>query len=359
MATIFTAEFADAMGVGLADVRTPMKLVFARDAAATASWTQDLEDDAVALLVGDLDDGLPRLKVWRWEDEDDDAGDLVANLVWAPMQEDGADGDPATTLSTAQMQFRDPYALLERRDTPAEVVFTGQDAGHILWSLIDTTQTTEGSLGIALGTIQTTTARDRTYNDKQIAEAGNELTSVQGGFDFELAPVDGGATVATFNVYAHQGTDKSTGDNAVVFEYGPGTIGNVRRFTRQTTYPVNKVLVIGANGLRSEQSNAASIAKYGTHKFIEQAVDVSDQSTLDAKAFALLRPDPIRVVSFTPDPATAPQPWRDFWLGDIVRLRARHGTLNLDMAVRINGITLTIDEDGVLASMELAIDQAV
>jgi hypothetical protein len=136
-----------------------------------------------------------------------------------------------------------------------------------------------------------------------------ELTNVQGGFDFEIAPVDSGATSASSTWYAHQGSDKSTGDQAVVFEYGPGTIGNVRKVTRQTSYPVNKALVLGANGLRGEQTDVASIAKYGTHMDVDQAIDVSEQATLDAKALALLRPDPIRVGSFTPDPVLAPQPW--------------------------------------------------
>lgn len=358
MEPVFTAAFTDQFGVALQDVRAPMQVAFERNAPVAVTVTNDLEEDAALALGAALRDGLPRLKLWRRSVLTDVSlpGALIVNAPWAPMEENGNGGDEVGRL---QAQFRGPAASLDRRFTAAVQTYAAEDAGQIAWDLINTTQTAEGSVGIALGTIESTVARDRTYNDKQISDALNELTGVQGGFDFEVVPVDSGATCGTFNVYAHQGTDKSTGDQAVVFEYGPGTIGNVQKVTRQTDYPVNKALVIGANGLRSAQTDAASIAKYGTHETVEQAVDVSEQATLDAIALGLLRPDPIRVVSFTPDPALSPQPWDAFWLGDTVRLRARHGTLNLDIAVRVNGITLNIDEDGNVSSMELAVDQSV
>jgi hypothetical protein len=136
LAITFPADFADPNGVGLCDVRAPMTLTFMRNAPRQSE---------------------PQL--------------LILNAPWAPMQEDGNDGDPGGALSQLEAQFRGPFALLERRFTPAEVVFADQDAGQIAWSLIDATQTTEGTAGISLGTIAATISRDRTYNDKQIAEA--------------------------------------------------------------------------------------------------------------------------------------------------------------------------------------------
>jgi hypothetical protein len=209
-----------------------------------------------------------------------------------------------------------------------------------------------------MGTIEPTVTRDRTYEHKQVAGAIVDLTNVQGGFDFEVVPVDSGATIGQFNVYAHQGIDRSNGPEAVVFEFGPGTIGNVQKVSRQTQTPLNRVRMLGANGLVSEKSDPVSEAKYGTLMDVLQATDVSEQATLDAQAQAALRPDPIRVIGFTPDPEIAPKPWDDYWLGDTVRFRADLGSLQLDIAVRVNGIQLQIDSDGNVASVTLTIDQA-
>jgi hypothetical protein len=78
----------------------------------------------------------------------------------------------------------------------------------------------------------------------------------------------------------------------------------------------------------------------------EIASDVSEQATLDDKAQALLRPDPIKVVAFTPDPTLAPLPWDDYWLGDTVSFFGRRGAFVEDVTARINKITVVIDDEG-------------
>jgi hypothetical protein len=100
-------------------------------------------------------------------------------------------------------------------------------------------------------------------------------------------------------VYAAQGSDRTS---TVQFQYGPGTLANCRSVNRQTEPPINTARVIGANGLVGLKTDAGSIATYGEMWVQESASDVSEQTTLDDKAQALLRPDPIKVVSFTPDP---------------------------------------------------------
>lgn len=351
----FSAVLADPTGIVLCDVRAPMTIAFQRNAAVSVSTPLDIEEDAAATLVTALRDGLPRLKVYRRPDGAS-TGTLIVNAPWAPMQEGGADAEAG--LGQLAATFRGPFSILENRFTAASRVFTATDQGTIAWTLVDESNTNDGATGIRIGTIEATTARDRTYEDKQVAEAITQLTGVIGGIDFEVVPVDEGAVCGAFNVYAQQGTDATA---TAIFEYGVGsdTEGNVDNATRQTRYPVNKARVLGADGLRSEASDTASIAKYGTFMVVEQAVDVSEQATLDAKATALLRPDPIKVVEFTPDPALGPQPWDDFWLGDVVTFRARHGSFREDITVRINGITLEIDEEGNVATMTLTLDQDV
>lgn len=356
MAITFTADFCDQQGVSLCDVRAAFKLTYGRNQAAKCEITlPDIEAEQATLLVAALTSGMPRMRVWRWA-EGADEGTLVLNAVWMPMQEHAEDGEQ--TAGTVAATFRDPFALLEQRYTSFNHTASGLDASEIAWGLINTTNVLEGDTGILAWIFEDTVDRDRTYDDKQIAEAVTQLTEVQGGFDFEMAPVDEGTTIAHFNTFVRQGLDRSAGAGAVVFEYGPGTAGNVRSVDRETRSPVNKALVIGAEGLRAEKSDAASIAKYGTYKVVDQAIDVIEQATLDDKAQALLRPDPVRVVAFTPDPEAAPQPWDDYWIGDTVRFYANHGSLSLDVNVRVNGIEVSVDEDGNVASVNLTIDQA-
>lgn len=354
MALTFAADFADSTGTSLCDLRAPMKLTFMRNRARQADVSLDIQGSEAVLLTAALADGLPRMRVWMRDGDQD--GQLVLNAPWAPMREDAEDGE--TTGGTLQALFRDPFALLERRPTPVSLTYTAEDAGQIAWSLINGTSGTLGPTGINEGTIQATVDRDRTYENTTIAEVIVQLTEVQGGFDFEIAPVDDGVTIGEFNVYASQGQDRTIGDQAVVFEFGPDTISNVRKCGRETQSPINWVRALGEGGIIAEASDATSIAKYGAFADIIQALDVSEQSTLEAKAQGALRPDPIRVTNFEPDPELAPQPWRDYWLGDLVIFRADLGSLNLDIRARVNGIELDIDEDGNVSTVTLTIDQA-
>lgn len=346
----FAFELTDETGTGLSDLRSPIKLTFQRNTPPMGEPAIQIEDPAAALIHTALANGFPRLRGWL--------GDrLILNAPWAPMQEQATDLD--TTDGTMSASFRGPSALLEQRYTLANVTVTAEDAGDIALSLLTDTITTYGPLGLRAGTRELTTSRDRTYQYKPVSDAISELATVDGGFDWEDAPIDEGFVCGALNIYARQGTDLSTGPQAVVFEYGPGTIGNVQQVTRQTTMPVNRALVIGQNGTTGEKTDSFSYNKYGTCMVVVQASDVDVQATLDAQAQALLQPEPVKVLSFTPDPAVSPLPWVDFWLGDTVRFRARHGSINEDIAVRVNGITLDIDEDGNVNTMTLTIDQAV
>lgn len=346
----YAFALCDMAGVEIADVRAPVTPTFTRNQPPSVEVTLQIEDDVASKINATLPNGFPRLKAW-WRDEPGDTGVLILNAPWAPHQEDAQDFDE--TSGTMQAAFRGPFWLLEGRDTSA--TFTAEDAGQLAWSLIDTSNTTEGPTGIRIGTIAATINRDQAYANVQVAQAITDLAAMDGGFDFEVSPVDEGLTCGAFNVYGRQGTDLS---DSVVFEYGPGTIGNVRSAHRETTPPVNRVLSLGANGLTSDQQDAGSIARYGTFKIIDQATDVTDQASLDARARSLLRPDMVQVVSFVPDPDLAPQPIRDFWLGDTVTFRARHGSFIADLTPRINVIAPTIDEDGNVSQLSLTVDQA-
>lgn len=348
----FSAVLADHTGAVVCDIRAPETVMFTRNAAASISIPLDIEEDAARQLVDLLANGIPRLKLYQRFDGDI-SGTLIANAPWQPMQEGGE--DESTGLGQLQGSFRSPFAILESRYTNGAVTPTG-DAGAIAWGLINTTNTDDRPTGLRSGAIEATVPRTPTYTDAQISQSIIDLTTLDGGFDFEDVPVDEGAVCGAFTVHAHQGTD-ATG--AATWEYGPGTVGNVLNATRQTQPPRNRVRVIGANGLRAEAFDAASIAKYGT--FMPppvQASDVTDQPTLDARAKSLLRPNPIKVISFKPDPS-GPQPRRDFWLGDVVSFHADYGSFQETLTPRVNSIAYTIDQEGNMTDLAVTIDQDV
>ena len=228
------------------------------------------------------------------------------------------------------------------------VSYSATDAGAIAKALIDGANAYSPTGVGTTGTITPTKTRDRTYpSHSNIGEAVVNLTAVLDGLDFEVSPVDDGSTLGIFTVYAQQGSDQPNSK----FEYGPTTLANCLAMHRQTLPPVNHVTVIGANGLSSTKQDDTSIARYGHYEYVMTQTDVSEQATLDDKANALLRPNPVKVIDFTPEPRLAPSPWDDYWIGDTVQFYAKRGALKEGpVSVRVNQITVVIEPDTGLES---------
>lgn len=345
----WTWVLTDHAGNALAelDTATQRTLVVKRNQAPQASFTLGLHDARATLLTTAVNNGLPLLRCYEGP-----AGSRILRFHGglASLDEQATDG--AGTLAAT---FRGPFAILEQRYTAAAVTYTSTDAGQIAKQLIDTTNT-DSETGIATtGTIATTKTRDRTYEHKQISEAILELTRVLDGFDLRVEPQEYQAgKIGVLHIDARQGGDQPD----VLFEYGEATLANVTSVHRSTRHPITRVRVIGSDGITSEKASTTGEALYGRLMTLVQATDVKEQATADDKATDALRPGPIRVVEFSPDPARAPQPFTDYGLGDTVRLHVRHGSLNFTAAPRVNAITIVIDDDGNDASHTLEIDQA-
>lgn len=327
---------------------TPITLTFTRNTAPEIRFGCPVEAVEATEVITILPNGLPRVKAYR-------DGTLRLYAEWSPMEESAEETDAGIT-DQLQGTFRGSGAGLEARYTAASVTFTGIDAGTIAWNLINTANG-ESHTGIIQGTIATTVNRDRTYEHKQVLEAIDQLTGVDNGFDYEITPteVDGATVLGKFNVYASQGSDKS---GVLVFDFGADTAGTLQAVRRTWQLPVNKVRVLGEDGLTGTATNATSVTKYRQRMTVESVLDISEQATLNARATALLRPNPIEVVEFTPDPAVAPQPWTDYWLGDRVTVRSRHGSLAFERTVRINQIEVEIDAEGNEVAHRLAFEEA-
>jgi hypothetical protein len=327
---------ADQIGNPVAELATGAgrSLTFTRNAYPEATVTISHDDPAASVFFDTLRNGTPTLRAYR-------DGVLRFHGELAPFTE--------TLEETAQLGllFRGPFVRLigygqsRGRFTVPSVGFTATDAGQIAKALIDALP--EPRIATT-GTIEASKVRDRTYQFANVGQAITNLTRVLDGFDFEVTPIEyAGGNIGQFNVYASQGSDRSS---TVLFQYGPETVANVREVTRQIEPPINYARVLGSNGQYTFKEDTASQAKYGRWSAQESLSDVSEIATLADKAQALLRPDPIKVVAFTPDPTLAPLPWDDYWLGDTVSFFGRRGAFVEDVTARINKITVVVDDEG-------------
>jgi hypothetical protein len=310
-------------------------VTFSRNTYPELALTISHDDAAAAILFTALSNGIPTLRAYR-------DGVLRFHGDLAPFDEQLEEG------AQLNLVFRGPFVRLigygQSRGRFTDTAFTrlATDAGQIAKALIDTYGI---GAGVATnGAIEVTKVRDRSYQYANVGEAIVNLTRVLDGFDFEVIPIEySSGNIGQLVVYAAQGSDRSA---SVQFQYGPGTLANCRTVNRQTEPPINTARVIGANGLVGLKTDAGSIATFGEQWVQESASDVSEQVTLDDKAQALLRPDPIKVVSFTPDPTLAPSPWDDYWLGDTVSFFGRRGAFYEDATMRVDKIRVVIDDDG-------------
>lgn len=347
MPASWTWLLADAAGNALCELTTAAgkQIVFKRNTLSEATCTISHEDEAASLLWNALmNTGVPTLLCYRRGANDTIAVDRF-NGYLAPFSED------AEEQATLSLVFRSPFGRLigdgstsGRFLVPELAPFVDVDAGQIAKALIDAANA-DSFTGLATtGLILPSKVRNRTYPlGQNIGQAVINLTNVLDGFDFVETPVDGGGTtLAELSIAPSMGVDRPN----VRFEYGADTLANVRKVSRTVAPPVNVAMVIGANGLTAIKTDEASIAVYGKWPTLVSQTDVTEQATLDDKAWALLRPKPTRVIQFTPDPALAPLPWDDFNLSDTGRFFARRGALQEDVAVRLNAMAVVIDEHG-------------
>lgn len=327
----------------LDDARSP-RLSFVRNQAIQATMKLDLDAGAAYALARVLANGIPRLKVYR-------DGDLVLYGHWTP-QRDQAGGEE----DGSELTFRSPFARYEQAFTGhagSAYEALSRDAGEIAWDLL-----AMYSLGLRRGTITPTKNRDRHYESKQIAEAVTQLTDVIDGFDFtETFVEDDPLVLAEFNVHPPSGEDRT---QSAIFEYGEGTLENVRGVTRELRPPVNFVRVVGEEGAYAEALDQPSIDRYGHYgKVLTASSGTVEQATLQDRADAELRPTLQRVISFEPDPELSPRPWRDYdpVRGDLVAVRAREGALIVSEAVRVNGLEIALDDEGNEATHTLLYEQ--
>lgn len=325
--------------------------VFTKTRNQPASVAFDLSllepDNAAAdRLLGALS-GMPRARVYQLVDGQNPA--LRFHTRLSALSETGGTDQPAAIACT----FKDPLDTLlgdgssTGRYLQAAESYT-EDQGLIAKALIDLANSdSETGIDTGSGTIQATAAQTVSYSQYQnVGQAVTDLAGSDPGFDVELVPIEdsGNGKIVRLNIWAEQGANRETSASAL-FQCGAGTLDNISSVTRTTQPPANRVIVQGANGRIGLASDAGSIAAYGLWPLVVGATQVSDQNLLNQMASARLRPEWVKVVSFDPDPVSAPTPFVDYDIGDTCRVYVNQDSLQVDATVRIDSIAVTASDD--------------
>lgn len=310
-----------------------------------ASFTLGLDDADSGSVVNALHNGIPILRVWRDELQPDSSITPVIRFSGFISPESVTESvDEEKTMSVTAT----PVGKLEKRYTPELRGFSGPtDAGQVAWELIEDANDgfpafdEPGSdTGIQLGSIQPSHDVDPVYERAHIPPAIQDLAEGEPGFDFELAPVEEGSKVATFNVFTNQGTGRD-----ITFAHGEGTLDNVQSVSRTRQPLRNRVLVFGDSGVVWTKLNQDSIDRYGLHDHHESMPEIIDAPILQARAQELLTPFPKEEITFTPEPEKAYTPFVDFDIGDTVAAYVRLDHYAMEGLARVEEIVIDIDDD--------------
>ena len=256
-------------------------------------------------------------------------------LIWAGEQVSNRGSLVPNTENIASILSHEFVEQLAHRYTGAIRRFDGVDAGTIFWTLIDESQNlTNGDYGITEGTIEATVNRSRTYENKNILDAGIDLSKVIDGFDFEITPEQ------VFNVFVQKGIDKST---THVFDFR----ANIQKVSVEENFsnPFNSTIVVGEDN-RVERTDTTAGGIFFLRQALVNATGTTDDTSLNDKGDANNRKfnSPLLSVSFSQVPNTSPA-FGSISLGDIVRIRVKRGIYNVDNNFRVYGFKVKVDPD--------------
>lgn len=219
----------------------------------------------------------------------------------------------------------------------------------------------DASSGITVGSAPTTVTRTRTYKKyDNVGRAIQELSDIENGFDWTINP-----TTRVLDMFSSKGSAKPN----VHFGYrsGPDNLSAVRRSIDGTSL-ANYIVATGKYGT-GVSSDAASISQYGAR---EDVVSIGDFASTDysttllavSGAELLFRRQPRQIYAIVPRPGNysinsgnpVPEPFAEYDVGDTVYFSAKLGRLNVEnQAVRVFGISISIDENGVERVNELKV----
>lgn len=225
----------------------------------------------------------------------------------------------------------------------ASLSYSSQDAGDIAWDLIDRSQTgTNASFGITRGSHPTTKNRDRTYDDfitVKDAILGLASTNIKDGFDFEID------ANKQFNIFYPKGMQKSD----IIFEWGR----NITSFSevQDASNMANQIIGIGAgvgSDLLTSTRNADATVQ-SNYKIRQKTIsrkEVSVSATLQDHTDNELALNQVQQVILSLKYKGNLEPSLGSYLvGDSVKVRIKHGIVQVDQFYRVYGIKVKINDE--------------
>lgn len=265
--------------------------------------------------------------------------------VWIYLQENASTtlvwaGEQASRIGTltndqnnwCQVICYDWLEQLSSRYTVFEQIYENTDQGEIAWDLIDQTQQDGdyGDLGITEGTIETTTNRDKTFQNQNIMSAIISLSDVVSGFDFEITHDK------VFNVYSILGEDKV---DEIVLEYGTNV--DSCKVIEDFSHPANRAIilgeVIGEDSLqRVERDDLVSQAAYKLREYVQAESEPAEPGTFDDRGDAVNRKYGVPLIKLDMKLVKGSSPSIDqFGVGDVIGIKIVGGIYNIDEDFRV------------------------
>jgi hypothetical protein len=233
---------------------------------------------------------------------------------------------------------------LKRRYVDETLTYKQVDQLDIAWSLIDFTQQKPyGNLGFTRGSMaKSGILRDRTYNDferKQIAEAEQQLSAVNRGFDFDINPYK------VWNTYY----PRRGGPTNYVFVLGKQIKGISQ--SEDASEQANEITALGSGEGKdmviAVAEDIPSKAEYGLLQDVRSFSDVDNQDTLNDHALEELRlakaGKRLPQISYLP---TFDLPFGAINPGDEVKLVAHLGYIQLQEMKRVTSVTVAVSNEG-------------
>jgi hypothetical protein len=320
-----------------------VQLEYNRSDVSKAIVQLDVDDERAISLISQVVSITPRLYCYR-----DGTLEFAGFLT---SIEQTADNEASLTAT-----FEDGLALLRYRISGLDVEYYEQNSASIIAGSGGLPVTTSllaqanasTATGLTAGTVTATTVRieELQFSREVILDRVLEISRMTGGPDLRVNPQAQGSTLATLDV----GPIYTSTTPSAYFGYGPGTQVNVLSVAQQITPPQTRVLVVG-NDTEGQSTVTSDITTaeggLGRWEAVTQRSDLQESTDCVNTADAQVRAAWTQTVSFTPDPAIAPSPLLDYNVGDAVRVTINRGSLAADALIRINKLSLTIDNSGV------------
>jgi hypothetical protein len=320
-----------------------VQLEYNRSDVSKAIVQLDVDDERAISLISQVVSITPRLYCYR-----DGTLEFAGFLT---SIEQTADNEASLTAT-----FEDGLALLRYRISGANIEYYEQSSASIIAGSGGLPVTTSllaqanasTATGLTAGTVTATTVRieELQFSREVILDRVLEISRMTGGPDLRVNPQAQGSTLATLDV----GPIYTSTTPSAYFGYGPGTQVNVLSVAQQITPPQTRVFVVG-NDTEGQSTVTSDITTaeggLGRWEAVTQRSDLQESTDCVNTADAQVRAAWTQTVSFTPDPAIAPSPLLDYNVGDAVRVTINRGSLAADALIRINKLSLTIDNSGV------------